>query len=164
MAKLSELDPVLIEIISERAEKLWQKTYPDALALFDTSPTVNLVKTEIMLSGGFPDFVVNDFTATTLLRCLSETFVKLLKRGALDAYQRLEPTSEAKAQIDQMAGLAPASVDPEVEARNTHKALADECVGDYKGGMAQSDFKKKWLGPDPMRRAVFQQIANSGRI
>lgn len=168
MNKLSELDRLTIELTTEAAEEMWMEKYPNALALYDTPAVVRLVETEMRLNGVFPDFVLNDFTPATLLRCLSETFIALLHRGALDQYQRMQPTAEAQEEIDRMAGvgagIALVPVDEKKQARESQAAMFNECLSDYKGGMPNSDFRRKWLGVDETRRAIYERVAASGRI
>jgi hypothetical protein len=166
MAKLSELDSSLKEIVSETAADLFEKRYPNVLAMFDANPVYSAIASYIRIEG-LPEAVKDDFTPNTVVKFTEKAFLELLRRNALDQFVRIKFDTglppEVEKELDAMeisAGYKQAP--PKVDPKAAQNAAIDQCVADYRS-MDGAHFKMKYMNI-PSQRAIFDQAIAAGKI
>lgn len=171
MPALKELDAKWRKITSDESLEMFEKKYPNVLAMFDAQAVYSAIASYIKIEG-LPEDVKADFSEISLCKFTEEAFLTLLKRGVLDQFlafkreDKLPP--EVDRELDQMevsAGHKQAApvIDPLKEAKDKQDRLLAECVADYRGGLDGRSFRAKWMG-NPQHRQVYEAAIAAGKI
>lgn len=166
MPHLKELNVQWRKITSDESLEMFEKRYPNVLAMFDAQAVYSAIASFINIEG-LPEDVKADFSEISLCKFTEQAFLTLLKRGVLDQFlafkrdDQLPP--EVEKELDKMeisAGFktAPPVVDPNA----AHNAALDQCVKDYRS-MDGAHFKMKYMNL-PSQRAIFDAAIAAGRI
>lgn len=167
MPHLKELDAQWRKITSDEALEMFEKKYPNVLAMFDAQSIYTAIASYIRIEG-FPESVKADFSEISLCKFTEQAFLTLLKRGVLDQFlafkrdDQLPP--EVEKELDKMeisAGFKQAP--PKIDPKQAEKDLLAECVADYKGGLDGRRFQAKWMC-NPVHRRVYEAAIAAGRI
>ena len=144
-----------MEIVSERAAKIFEDKYPNLLVCFTVGDVFSAIASFFRL-GGLPKDA--EFTVPNLVKATEEAFKALLMRGALNEFQRVPPPipDAAQRELDKLFGVE--EPDPATDAQaaqNAHKALIDEAARDWRT-LGSRDYKAKWMNTDE-RRAISEE-------
>jgi hypothetical protein len=162
--KITEIGPKLKSIIAEESAELFETRWPNLLACFSAGEIFRVIGSYLQIEG-LPQEVLDDYSCATVCKATQDAFITLLTRGALDEFVAVNPLPPAAAaELDRMAGVAPALIDPVIEARTARATALDECVLDFRGRLDARAFKNKWLTGDPTRRAVYESACAPNRI
>jgi hypothetical protein len=160
--KSQQEDPVLIEIISDRAAKVFESRYPNLLVCFSVGDVFSALASYFRVEGLPQD---SEFNVPNLVKATESGFLELLRRGAFDPFVKVTPLPEAaQVELDRMAGISPKAVDPRAESRASQAFAFDECISDFRGRLDSRAFRNKWLAGDPARRAIYENVIAAGRI